>query len=762
MKNIWRIYSTDIKKITTNWVVSIIVLGLIILPSLYAWLNIKASWDPYKNTERISIAIVNQDSGGMIQGQKINAGEDLVKTLKKNHSFGWHFVDYDKAMEKVKYGDYFAAIVIPKDFSQKLSTVVSKEPTKAHVKYYVNEKINAIAPKMTEKGASVLVEQISSKFTSSVNGVIFDLFNKLGIEMEKNLPDLERFQNYVFTLEEKLPDIKNTLDGTERDVVEAKSIIVTSQGIIPNAKDAITNGLKTIDDTTAFVNEAGNKFNDISPKVKSQLSTIQQEAHKLNSFVNGIQKPILDPTQINDFTTNLNAKINQTITLIDSIQKALQTAKEQVNTNGLNQQQFEQTMKNLQSLLTTNNGDQNTEELKKELDNLNQLLSKQLTPQGQIEAIDKAIKQLDVVKQTLQEIQKDATNFNHLVENMPTLQETKDFSNEVARQVDGFVNDYNNQVEPFVLKQMSAASTTLTQARGVLVSIQTTIPKVESLLIDVNKRLDDGKKILDYSLAQYPYVHEKVGQLADKIRKLEKEANIHDIINTLKNDPQAEKGFFAEPVVLDANKIFPIANYGTGMTPFYTVLAIWVGGLLLISLLSTDAHFDGNYTGRQLYFGRLLTFLTIGMLQSLVVTIGDILLLGVDVHSPFYFVLFGCISSFVFILIVYSLVAVFGDVGKALSIVLLVLQISSSGGTYPVVLLPEFFQKVNPFLPFTYAVDMMREALGGIVWKRVAIDLSYLTMFGAIAFVFGSYLKGPTSKLIRKFKEKSMESGLFH
>ncbi|WP_370224197.1 YhgE/Pip family protein [Cytobacillus sp.] len=143
-------------------------------------------------------------------------------------------------------------------------------------------------------------------------------------------------------------------------------------------------------------------------------------------------------------------------------------------------------------------------------------------------------------------------------------------------------------------------------------------------------------------------------------------------------------------------------------------------------------------------------------------TIGNILILGVDAAEPVWFILFGLISSLVFILIVYTLVSVFGDVGKAMAIVLLVLQIAGAGGTYPTALLPEFFQTIHPFLPFSYAIDLMREAVGGIVWERVYRDLLVLTLFGFIALLIGTFLKEPLSRKTKALIKKSKESGLFH
>src|SRR5699024_5953661 len=160
---------------------------------------------------------------------------------------------------------------------------------------------------------------------------------------------------------------------------------------------------------------------------------------------------------------------------------------------------------------------------------------------------------------------------------------------------------------------------------------------------------------------EYPYVNDKVGELADKLRDIKEEADINEIIELLQNDPEAGKGFFSEPVLLDEHSVFPIENYGSGMTPFYTILSLWVGGLLLISL---------------------------GILQTLIVTTGDIFLLQVNIASPIWFVVFGLFCSLIFMTIVYTFVSIFGDVGKSMVIVMLVLQIAGSGGTYPVVLLP--------------------------------------------------------------------------
>ncbi|OKO93554.1 Phage infection protein [Geobacillus proteiniphilus] len=219
----------------------------------------------------------------------------------------------------------------------------------------------------------------------------------------------------------------------------------------------------------------------------------------------------------------------------------------------------------------------------------------------------------------------------------------------------------------------------------------------------------------------------------------------------------------AHPVDVQTFHLFPLPNYGSGMNPFYTVLAIWVGCLLLVSVLSTDPSSFSEANERERYAGRLLTFWTLNALQAMVVTAGAAFILpNIFVREPGWFMTFGLLCGFVFMTVVFSLVSLFGNVGKAMAIVLLVLQIAGAGGTYPVELIPPFFQQLNPWLPFTYAIDVMREAVGGIVWENVEHDVKRLLSFAVAALLAGLLLKAPLTPWMRVLKEKAAQSGLFH
>lgn len=139
-QHVFQIYTKDIRNIVTNWVVAVIIGGLIFLPSLYAWLNIYASMDPYAHTSNMKIAIVNEDTGTTVRDEAINVGNEVIETLRTNKSFTWVLQTEKEAKEHLKNGDYFAVIVIPNDFSQKLTSILTDQPTKAHIDYYVNEK----------------------------------------------------------------------------------------------------------------------------------------------------------------------------------------------------------------------------------------------------------------------------------------------------------------------------------------------------------------------------------------------------------------------------------------------------------------------------------------------------------------------------------------------------------------------------------------------------------------------------------------------
>src|SRR5699024_10860260 len=288
----------------------------------------KAMWDPYSQTDQFPVGIVNEDTGASVRDKEVYDGDELVDSLKENNDMDCKFDDREDAMDKVDYGDYFTVIVIPEDFSESQVTDNDDDTQKANVEYYVNEKLNAIVPKITEKGASSIVQQISSEFISTVNGVIFDIFNELGIEIEENLPDIEQFEDYIFEVEDKLPEINKVLNESLTDATNAQEVVEKAQGLIPEAKQTTNDGLKTIDDTTAFLNEAENRLNEMAPQIEADLKKVQNVASEANDVIKKVQNADIDFSLGEKIKDEMNEKINIATEKIETTEAALEKLKE--------------------------------------------------------------------------------------------------------------------------------------------------------------------------------------------------------------------------------------------------------------------------------------------------------------------------------------------------------------------------------------------------------------------------------------------------
>jgi len=761
-QDVFKIYKSDILNIVSNWVVAVIVGGLIFLPSLYAWLNIYASMDPYAHTANMKIAVVNEDSGTTIKGENLNIGKELMDNLKENNSFSWHFIPREEALDSLKNGDYFAVLIVPNDFSQKLSSIVTELPTKAHIDYYVNEKINPIAPKITSKGAGVITQQVSSEFISTVNGTLFSMFNKIGIEIEHDIPDFEKFEQYVYTIEQHLPDIESFLAQTAKGGQDAEKLIDTTLNEIPEIEKLTNNGLTTIQSGLKLMNEADTLFNQLSPIVKEDLASAQKIAQQFTQLLEKLQNAASNTTtlaQAKDALlkqlTSLLAKVNSSIETLEALQQLTQA-------DATTRQQLANSLQNVITSLQENGSND---------DNNKAIIQKLVAIQEKLQANASVADSATNALSTLQQLNALLADSTSKIQQLPTIDEqtilndiaeVQKIAQDAATNLQQFLSYYTDTLEPQIHSTLSAAKDTLTNASTMLTKVQSTIPQAQQRLANAKNTLITANKAISTLQSDFPTLSKKIIDLATKLRTFENEADLSEIVQLLKNDVEAERNFFEEPVKLEEHRMFPIANYGTAMTPFYTVLSIWVGCLLLISLLAVNIHDSQHYSIRAIYFGRLLTFATISLIQTLIITIGDVLLLDVSIRAPFYFILFGLIISFVFITVVYTLVSVFGNVGKALAIVMLVLQIAGSGGTYPVELLPKFFQVINPFLPFTYAIGMMREAVGGIIWSKIWLDLTFLISFWLIFILFGFFFKKLLGEKMELLMNKTRGLDIFH
>lgn len=714
MRKIGSIYARDIRNIATNWVAAVIILGLVFLPSLYAWFNIEASWDPYGQTGGIAIAVANNDEGATLRGKQLNVGNEIVASLKKNEKIGWTFVDEKEAMKGVNHGEYYASIIIPADFSAKIATVLTDDPQKADILYYVNEKINAVSPKITSKGASGVIDEVSRNFIKVANGTIFQIFNEIGVELENELPTIEKVKTLVFKLETVFPELNQAVGVALDDVHKSNDIVKKAQDNLPIVTQLAKDGEEFTNKLGDFLGKGSEAVEALGPNIKQDLLLLQQTATATQELTGILKDANFDPAVAKAAIDRVSQRLTVAVDVTDRM-------------IGL----FEQ--------LNKYTGGKVMPFVIDRLKSVKDRFQQQLTTVGKIrDAIDKGEK---------------------------PAQELVDNLNRLSKETAGFIGDilgrYDSEIQPQILQGIAKAKKTAQNAHTVLSEAVKSIPDLQKILGDAAKGLAVGDKELKEIQARLPEVETRIKDLADKIRAFEKEGNLTELIDLLKNNFEKESEFFSEPVQLKENKLFPIPNYGSAMSPFFTTLSLWVGALLLVSLLTVEVHEPG-YKSYQVFFGRYLTFGTLAVMQSLMVTLGDMFILKTYVVDKLWFVLFGMVLSAVFMLIVYTLVSVFGNVGKAMAIVLLVLQLAGSGGTFPIQVTPPFFQAIHPYLPFTYGISMMREAVGGILWDIIMEDLVMMAIYIGITLLIGLALKKVINKSSAKFISRAKESKLIH
>lgn len=712
MKNIIEIFRNDIKEVfrkTNTW---IIIVGLIFLPSMYAWPNILSSWDPYGHTNNIKVAVTSEDAGATVDGKDLNLGNSLVEGLKNNKNLDWQFVsNKQQAEDGVRIGDYYASIVVPKNFSQDMTSVSRTEPKRATIEYTVNEKINAISPKITNSGASAIANNISKNFVETANGIIFEKLHEAGIKFEENLPSIEKAKEEIFKLNDNFSTYESTLSELIAKVEYGHNILNNVQNTLPEIDRVATNSIMIADKAGITINNIQGFNERLLPIINNHLNVVEEVSKEANVIAKELQqKP--------DKTEEIKAR-----------QKALDS-RLQASTERL------QLVKNI-------------------FEYFNKLSNERLF-NNQLERVTTLSNDITTIKEVNNNIY---NKMDHYDEIANTVKE--EFVNKSARinEVSSNMNSkLNVEVAPLISQVLSKAEVNIDKVSGIIARTQGELPAVERKLSETEVKISNAYGKLLSLQAQMPSAKSKIQKLTDEIKKIDNGIDKNQLFNLLKVDYKQQAEFFANPVKLQENKLYHIENYGSAMTPFYTVLSIWVGSLLMSSLLTTKVEDEENkYKPYQKYFGRGLLFVIISLFQTLIITLGDMYVLGTQATSPYRFVLYALLISLLFSSIIYTIVCILGNVGKAVCIVLLVLQLGSSGGTFPIQMTSEFFQALYPKVPFTYSIGLLREAVGGVYIPAVERDIKILFIYLIVVLVGGAILvslKARSAKLSRE-RERS-------
>lgn len=754
MKLIWGIFKRDICHATRNVIAVIVSMGLVVVPALYAWFNIAASWDPYGNTKALKVAVANTDKGykSELVPVRINVGETIISTLRANDQLNWQFVGRDKAIDGVKSGDYYAAIVIPKQFSADMMTLFSTNIKHAQLKYYLNEKINPIAPHITDQGATTVVNTIDKTFAKTIAQVGLDLASNV-LRYSKS----PQMAQYMENLNSNLNTMVSTLTGASQQVAAYSQLLGSANDIVDS-----TNQL--LQSTTV----AGKQAKNTLKQGKSGATSLTAAGKSITSSVN---------TALNQASSALDAVANKADKAFDALGKDSAEAAQQLKTLSdqvaESQSVYDTYLASLQHMRTS------VEQLP-DSDKAKQLL---------LDAIDREITLLTAAQGDTQKLAQRLDNASKQItqNTVSAAQSHAEIRSQITnakQSISTVRDDYSANVKPKIDALASSVSTLISQTGNVISQLSGTTDSLNDVTSNVGTNIASIRSTLDGIATKLNSSATTLNTLITAMNSSDNGAeNSNELKSLTTSNASTLSTLISAPVALHRVAVYPIANYGSAMAPFYTILSIWVGAIILCAMLKVTisdrekAHVlglgdtlpriagpsgPGNASrwGLQLhheYFGRYTIFLLLALLQGTLVCLGDMYFLGVQANHALQFLAVGWLAALVFSNIVYTLTVSFGDIGKAIAVVLLVMQVAGSGGTFPIETLPKFFQILYPFLPFPHAIDAMHAAMAGSYGNEYLLDMVYLALFLIPSLLLGLVLRKPVIRL-NNWVSRNLES----
>lgn len=727
MKVIRQLFVDDMKRIFSNLITGLIILGLVLLPSIFSWYNVLACWDVFNNTGNLKVAVVNNDEGYQsdLVPMKVNMGEQVASSLRANEQMDWVFTDEDDAIDGAKSGKYYAAVVIPESFSKDMMTFYSGESDHADLIYYSNEKKNVVAPKLTDQGASKASDMVNQVFTKTLAEVGMNVASSLlkysdNANIDSRLGDLA---NHVDTMGAQMSDASQTL-RTYAQVLDASQSLVTGSAVL----------LGQAGDSAAQVMDSANQAKDsvssMGDALKASNAALGEAISNSAAGCEGVS------SAIDQAFSSANTLAGTSASSLDNQASSIEAQASQ----------FESLANQVRSMANS----QSDPDLKETLT--------QLAVQLQASA-DSQKALADGLRTAADSIRADASS----------TQAEHDKVSALAAQAKGSVgqlsDDYNNTIKPqldALMDQVSAMSGSLSSSASTLGSVgddlQNGADSLAGRIATSKQKLLDTASDLDDSA-------QKLTSLSTAMREALSSGDLEQLRTVLYSDPDALASALAAPVQLERNAVFPADNFGSQMAPLYTTLALWIGSLLLVVAIKVEvsrkAQIKLGYPKlHQLFLGRFGVFAFVSLCQSTVLALGNMLFLQVQVSNPLLYLICFWLAGLVFTFIIYSLVVSFANLGKAIAVFLLIIQVTSGGGSFPLQMLPDFFQVLSPFLPATHVINAMRAAMMGVYMNDFWIEIGLLLLFVVPFLLLGLVFRKPLMKFLNWYIEKVEESKL--
>jgi len=707
---ILRLVARDVRHATRNVMACIVIFGLVVIPSLFTWFNVIASWDPFANTSNLKVAVASTDTGyeSDLVPLRIDVGEQVLSALRANDDLDWVVTTEDDAIDGTKSGAYYAAIVLPPSFSSDMMTFYVDGAEHSDIALYTNEKKNALAPKITGQGADGVSAQISETFTRTLSEIALGLLSSLSdyLTDDDTQAALARLQARVSGLSMQLRAGAQTADMFSA---------------------LFDSSIPLVNSASQLVDAAGGAFNDAAGAASSGRDAVDSVASALRNATRGVSDALSATTKsynavgdrIDDLYADIDRLSGDRVTVLTDIAARVQDQIDRYNT--------------IRDTLDTEVRPTLPAAAEGALDTV-------------IAALDDAIARQQAVHDRLAEAATDVQGDNASAQD--SHQEILVAIAEAKTAVQKAQSAYTDDLKP----QLDLLSSTLSRLDSDVSVVRSDLAGVSASLSgsadSVLTAIDRGKTVASGISTSLDELADRFGDLDQALGTAADTGDLSELRDIIGGDPGVLAASLAEPVRVDRTAVFPVAGFGAAMAPLYTILALWVGALLMTVTIRVDVN-DNTLPGApaltttQKYLGRYGIFGLVGLAQSTLLTLGLILFVRIEPAHPLLMVLAGWLTSLVFTLIVYTAVVTFGNAGKALCVLLLVIQISGSGGAYPLQLLPDWFQNISPFLPATYAIQAMRSAIAGVYAADFWISLLLLALFIVPALLLGLVLRRP-------------------
>ncbi|WP_251197787.1 YhgE/Pip domain-containing protein [Anaerotardibacter muris] len=700
MKNVLAIFKADLKSLMTNMIAAVVAMGLIIVPPMYAWLTTLGFWDPYANTGHIAVVVANEDEGyeSQLLSTKLDAGAQIVSALHENDQFDWQFMDEDAAIESVRSGKSYAAFVIPKDFSKDLMTAFSTDAERPTIEYYTNQKINAIATHVTSEGASQLETQIDNTFTDTVA--------KVALEVTKDLSDYlsgEGISEYAELLSAQLEGIIEQVDVS---IAQAQSF----SGLMDVAQDLIA----------------------ASQKILSDTGTITSDA---NALLDDSQNGLDEATgALDGMTSQINAALAQASASYNSVQAAVDAAFAS----------YEGMPAEAEAVL----GDLSND-VSSGIDayrSLRSALVSAAVSQNAIDELDAAIAALERLSESLRNAQESVgSTAASIAQAKQSVQESLDNAKASIGQVSSTLEDELEGQATALASDLGEIRSDAKRLGGALTSASGSISQGASGLIS---SMENAEGSIEHTIATLQSARAQLQDTRDRLDQALESDDLTQIRHMIGDDPDSIASFLSAPTELVEHKVFEMATNGDSMSPFYSSLSLWIGAIFLVALASVNVSKKRTRDLKdpkpwQLYLGRYGVFAVIALLQGIVLCIGNIFLVGIQCEHFWLYLLTCCVCALVFSNIVYTLAISFGNIGKAIAIICLVMQLAGTGGIMPVQMSAPIFQDIYPWLPFSHSIDLFSGCIAGFYGDQFLFSMLCLLACLSISLAFGLFCRKP-------------------